>query len=142
MPIDGRFDHLSQRVDLDVWHQLQTHRAMGGVRPEDEAAWQAYEQELLAKLVIDHQPDPPQPASEYEWIHDVDGKRVRRWQKTAEVQARDRADAQARAEIARLESQQPRAMRELMLEPNNTDAIQRLDAINQRIAELRPHLKR
>jgi hypothetical protein len=97
--------------------------------------------DLSTGEVIDYQ--PAQPSPDHEWIHDNEqGKRVRRWQLTAAAGARNNASDQARGEIARLEAQQLRSVRELLLNPNDIEAIQRLDGIDTQIAELRSKLKR
>lgn len=132
--IEGEFDYLSCRVDLSVYAELEAHRA---AEHADAAAAAAIEAELLSRLVVEYQPPTPEPAEHYEW-----SATIKRWVKRAEIAAAERASAQARAEIQRLEVQQLRPMRELQLDPNNTDAIMRLDAINTRIAELRPRLNR
>jgi hypothetical protein len=96
---------------------------------------------IKAIAVMDYQ--PPQPSSDHVWLHDDElGNRVRRWVLTKEAYERNQERAWTMFEILKLEAQQPRAMRELLLNPNDTNAIQRLDGIDTRIAELRIKLKR
>lgn len=85
---------------------------------------------LATGEVIDYQPE--QPSADHEWNVDA-----RRWRLKPEVVERNNQRATAQQTIATLEAQQPRAMRELAIDPNNADALQRLQSIDAAIADQR-----
>lgn len=57
-----------------------------------------------------------------------------------EAEQKKRRDREARHRIVKLEASQQRAMRELLIDPNNAQARQRLTNIETEIAGLRPDL--
>jgi len=98
--IVGRFDHLSQRVDLETGQ------------------------------VIDYQ--PPSPSDDHAW-HAAS----KRWVLKREVQEAIAADGKARGAIAKQEQLSLRAIRELLLDPQNKDARARLQSVESAIAAAR-----
>lgn len=87
------------------------------------------------RLLVDYQ--PPAPDANHEWSH-----AEKRWHLRADIAQRRAARAAALAKITELETQQqPRALRELTLDPANVTAIERLTQIDQAIAELRETLR-
>jgi len=78
---------------------------------------------------------PSQPDADHEW-----NPTIRRWMLAADI-ARRRYNHDAALEgIDAAERRQLRAMRELALDPNNSEARQRLQQIDQEIAALRDDL--
>lgn len=72
--------------------------------------------DLSSGEVVDYQPPPPEPRSDYEWIHDDEhGNRVRRWVLKRDLSERISRMEAARSRIAELESKQERAIREHVL---------------------------
>lgn len=104
--IDGTYDGLSQRYDA----------AKG--------------------QIVDYQ--PPAPDADHEWIHDdpQTGARVRRWVLKPEVAEQRARLVVAKAQIADLEAKQQRAMREAFLNPDDTNARQRVSDIDEQIARI------
>jgi hypothetical protein len=86
--------------------------------------------DLKTGKVVDYQ--PPQPSKDYEW--DVD---VRRWRLTQDAQAAIAADSDARTKIAMEEAASLRSIRELLLDPTNTDARAKLQATEDAIEAVR-----
>lgn len=80
---------------------------------------------------------PPSPGADYEWNADL-----RRYRLTAAAEQAINADRQARAVIAEQESRQLRAIRELLLNPNDAGAMQRLRDIDSAISAARPAIRR
>lgn len=103
--MEGSFDYLSQRVDLE------------------------------RKQVVDYR--PPHPSPDHEW-----NPGTKRWQLKPEVQAAIAADGEARAAIANHEQLSLRAIRELLLDPENAEALVRLQQLERAIADARPAIKR
>jgi hypothetical protein len=116
----------------DSGEQLQANTPAGTIPVAGVADWQSQRVDLGTGLLVDYV--PPQPSSDHEWHSDR-----KRWVLRAEVQqARQKRD-NALAEIRRLETEvQPRAQRELLLDPADPEPRSRLAAIEQRIAALRP----
>jgi hypothetical protein len=138
-PIEGSYDHLSQRVDLarlerDHAAALDAHRA----RVEAErAAWvpgepsfqePRFEFIAAAQHVVDWK--PPQPSPDHEW-----NSERRRWQLSAAAAEREQRRRDALERIQALEASQPRALREAML--GDADGRARLAVLDQEIAQLR-----
>lgn len=115
--LEGIFDPLSQRVDLDVLKQIDKLDA------EKDAA---LIEGLKAKLVVDYQ--PPQPDEDHEWNADA-----KRWQIKPDIAKKRQVIAAAQAEIDRMEQSQLRALRELLLDPDNANAKERLQSIDEQI---------
>lgn len=129
----GARDAASQRVIVRTAIDPVTGT---GIEAGDIVAIDAETGEPVESLaVVDYQ--PPRPSVDHEW-----NAETKRWQLTKEAIERDQRDTDARTEIGTLESRQLRVMRELILDRSNMDAVQRIDAIEARIAELRPQLKR
>jgi len=128
--IAGRFDHLSQRVDIE---RLQ--------REDDEAAtaWAAKGDDkgppsrvvATAAHVIDYQ--PPAPSTDHEWNPDT-----KRWLLSAVAQATVAAAAAAKARHAELIGQQHDDIRRAVL--GDTSALERLRAIDTEVTALRGQL--
>jgi hypothetical protein len=81
--------------------------------------------------VIDYQ--PPQPSADHEWHAPS-----KRWLLSDAATQRQARREAALKEIVRLESQQPRALREAAL--GQAGAVERLRLIDEQIAALRPQL--
>jgi len=86
--------------------------------------------DLKTGEIIDYR--PPAPDSDHEW-----NSTTRRWQLKPEVQELQQKRAAALAEISALEAQQPRAIRELLLDPDNVDAKAKLQIIDRGIEDQR-----
>ncbi|HZR03385.1 MAG TPA: hypothetical protein VFA81_09465 [Burkholderiales bacterium] len=143
---EGLHDHLSQRVDVE---RLQADRAAALERHREEvdAKRTSFKPknalDVFPEPVFDFRPTaehvidwvPPQPDLDHEW-----NSQTRRWQKRADVAAREARSAQARAQIAALELQQARPMRELLVNPQNAEARARLQALDAQIADARGDL--
>lgn len=84
--------------------------------------------DLESGKLVDYQ--PPQPSSDHEW-----DTVTRRWQLNAARAKAEFDDMEARAEIDRLEQQQARRVRELLLKNDP-----QLKALDDQIAGLRPKL--
>ena len=103
--------------------------------PADHVAFEGSYDHLSQRVnvttgaVEDYQ--PPAPSTDYEW-----DTQVRRWQLNPEVAAAQEARRATLAEIARLEGQQGRAVREAVLTGNH----ERLAALDAQIAQLRASL--
>jgi len=79
---------------------------------------------------------PPAPDAEHEW-----NEARKRWQLKPEAQASNAQRADALAQIITLEASQARALRELVLNPDDSEARARVAAINSQIANLRQPLR-
>lgn len=91
--------------------------------------------ESEAQSVVDYQ--PPAPGADHEWIQDdEEGNRVRRWMLKPDVAERRARELVAKAQIEELERKGLRALRELMLNPNNPAARKRVQDMNQQIERL------
>jgi hypothetical protein len=78
--------------------------------------------DVHTKMITDYQ--PPMPSKDHEW-----NTTTKRWQLNAAAQARLDSRRAALAEIARLESMQPRALREVALKiPGGTDKLASIEA--------------
>jgi hypothetical protein len=134
----GKFDHLSQRVDLDklkadddaaatAWaakkDENRLKRTAGGDPGEDPPP----PARVIAsdKHVVDYQ--PPSPGPDFEW-----NAAAKRWQLNAS--ARQRSVDKAAAD--HLRSQQHDLIRTLTLDPGNAEARARLQALHQQITAL------
>jgi hypothetical protein len=87
VPIRGRFDQRTQRVNVEL------------LKPDDVAT---------AEHVIDYQ--PPQPSADHEW-----SATMKRWQLTAAAQAKAATHVAAQRRIAELLEQQHHLVRRLVL---------------------------
>lgn len=143
--IEGRFDRLSQRVDIakvatEQRAQLDSHAAtveamheayvpvhMGGSVSEFRVPAPPVFMANAAH-VIDYQ--PPQPSPEHEWNHDT-----RRWRLSESAQAKVEASVIARARIAALEASQHSEVRKALL--GDRTAMGALQAIEDEIVGLR-----
>lgn len=150
-PIEGVFDHLAQRVDVDklaaddsdaatAWaarrderktaHLLRTQADPSAVKPAF-ADPPPPRLRPTAAHIVDYQ--PPQPSTDHEWNKDV-----RRWQLTKAASIRQNEQASARAMIAKCETAALRPQRELALGIDG--AKDRLQAIDNEIAQWRAKL--
>lgn len=84
--------------------------------------------------IIDYLPPPPSV------IHEWNDK-TRRWEIPLAVRERQSARAAALARIAALEVSQARPLRDLVRDPANVEARNRLDAIDAEITALRSNLQ-
>jgi hypothetical protein len=144
--IEGSFDHLCQRVDIEkanaarIAHEAAHTATVDGWRAAHDAsrmsgngtaftALPMPEFLLRADAVIDYQ--PPQPSQEHEW-----NAETRRW--VLSKAATDRQDAArcAKARLQALEIQERPLLRRLVLDPTNATARTSLAAIDAEIAEL------
>jgi hypothetical protein len=80
--------------------------------------------------VVDYQ--PPQPSPDHEW-----NETNRRWQLSQAACDRQVKRRSASAQIAALEASQARPVRELLRDPTNVAARERLDEIDEQIMQLR-----
>jgi hypothetical protein len=137
--IEGRFDHLSQCVDVAALAQIESLRAELSQPPQGDIAteWRAQRESDLAalhsRLVIDYRPE--KPSDEHEW-----NDSTKRWQLSQAAQTRDANRSSAQAQIVSLELRQARCLRELAIDPSNADARKRVVDIDRQIAEIRPAL--
>lgn len=103
-PIEGHFDHLSQRIDLSTGE------------------------------VVDYQ--PPQPNDDHEW-----NAETKRWVPKPEVIERNQRIANAQAQLKELDASETRAVSDVLIDPSDTAAIERLKAIRAQKDALRAQLK-
>lgn len=147
--IEGVYDHLSQRVDVESIAVVSESFGEFGATEEELTRPRAIANNWRSRLlhpdeapVIDYQ--PPSPGDDYEWIQDdPQGNRVRRWLKKPEVAERELSETRAMAKIIEIEKEaQPRAMREAMIALLGRDnpAASRLVAIDDEIAMQRADL--
>jgi hypothetical protein len=129
-PIEGNFDPLSQRIDVDLHRQFATIPHITRIYQPGEphetrevaAQHRAERDALWAKVVIDYQ--PPAPSADHEWNGDT-----KRWQLSAAAHAKVQARAGALAAIDRIEGQSIRAMREALLGlPGSQERVATIDA--------------
>lgn len=118
----GAFDRHTQRVDIDVARQLDELGeemallvATGGESGEPFAARATEAADLVTRLV------------------------VKREQLAVE---QIKFDSEVFAEMTRIERSQLRAVRELLIDPANEEARERLQQIDERIADLRNSVTR
>lgn len=78
---------------------------------------------------------PPKPSDDHVW-----SARDRRWRLSDEAAWREAEASRALAEIKRLEAKQARALRSVMLDPDDAESKQILADIESGIAALRPKL--
>lgn len=103
--IEGRFDHLAQRVDvLRVATDRQAKDPQPSPNDDDEMPFDFH---AKAHHVIDWQ--PPQPSPGHEW-----NATTRRWRLTAEAQAAIDDDIAARAELEDITASSIDRMREML----------------------------
>jgi hypothetical protein len=143
--LEGEFDHLSQRVDLDkLVGQKEAHTEAHKQRVG--LAWAAHDANSAldktpfceprqpafmptSDVLVDWQ--APQPSRNHEWSADT-----KRWQLNAAAQKRNADQAAARARISELERDvQPGLLRAVAL--GQDGAKERLVALDAEIAELR-----
>lgn len=142
--IEGRFDHLSQRVDLTavqaaedtaatVWTRLKTvnrlRRTIGGQPAADPPAPERVV--ATAAHVVDYQ--PPAPSTDHEW-----NPATRRWQLTAVATAAAADRARLTAELAALEKKTPALLRAVALKRDG--ALEALTAQDSAIKSLEAQL--
>jgi len=89
--------------------------------------------DLKTGEVVDYQ--PPQPSPDFEWDEDV-----KRWKLSESAVAVMVADGDARTAIKDQEATSLRAIRELLLNPDNTEARAKLQAVDDAIAAERPKI--
>lgn len=130
--LDGLFTGVTHGLSHDVAAPKDTD-TVGYVDGKHDHLAKRFDLDL--KIVIEYK--PPQPSTDHEW-----NMESKRWELSAAAATLDAMDAEARTQITALEAKQLRAMRELMIDRDNIDAIQRLDAIDTQIANLRIQLKR
>jgi len=119
----------SARSETDL--QFNTPEGFGA--REGVIDWESQRVDLATGELVDYQ--PPAPDSDHEWVPDA-----RRWVLKLEVADRRARRAAALSQIEALETKQLRSLRELVIDPNNTDAASRLAQIESEIAELRRQL--
>jgi len=96
-----------------------------------EGKYDCRSQRIENGVAVDWQ--PPQPSDDHEWRH-------RRWVLKPEVVERRLARERAQQQINDWEGKQERAVRELLLNPDDAFARSRLQQINDQIALLRTEL--
>lgn len=133
LPIEGRFDHLSQRVDLVIASKLDAVLADIALLAdaEDMAAEKLAELNIAAddlrlQLVTGYQ--PPAPDEQHEW-----NVGSRRWALRKDIAQARAAEVAARVEIEALERLQIRSISALLADP--TDAVAR-ENFNRRKARI------
>ena len=126
-PATGLF---SKRVLHCSARAVEANTPSGLLVLEGEYDYLSQRVDLETGQVVDYQ--PPAPDDDHLWHHDA-----KRWRLKPEVAERRRSQAKARAKILELEASQLRPQRELMMDPENKEARQRLEAIEAAIAEQR-----
>jgi hypothetical protein len=130
--IEGAHDHLSKRVDHAAYQQWETLRAeVEHLPPQERSQRQAELDAVWALVLLDYQ--PPQPSADHEW-----NATAKRWQPSASALAKQQARAAALAQIAALEAQGIRPMREALLGIDG--AKERTASIDSQITALRASL--
>ena len=127
--IDGNYNHLSQRIDLDVLKQVEhlEYELGESLRPGNNDYFVDQIADLKKRLVIDYQ--PPSPGDDHEWNTDT-----KRWQVKPDIAKKRQTIASAQAEIDSLERAQLRAVRELAINKANDEALKKLQSIDDQIA--------
>lgn len=131
--VEGVHDHLSKRIDIErlaredsdaltAWQVKKDAGEECGERPPRPVATAAH--------VIDH--IPAQPSEDHEW-----NAQTKRWELTPACLARQAASGAAAAERTSLRLQQHDLVREVVLNPSNSDALSQLRGIHDRLQALK-----
>lgn len=121
-----------------IWSGLETQLAGNtpdGFTPiEGHFDYLSQRIDLTTGEVVDYQ--PPQPSDDHEW-----NAETKRWLHKPEVIERNQRIANARAQLQALDASETRAVSDVLVDPADTAAIDRLKAIRAQKSTLREQLK-
>jgi len=108
----GELDLYAQRVDVEVWQQIdglvtQRRQISGDEKAAEISDIDAHVDRLRAQLIVDYQ--PPAPDDDHDWSADT-----KRWIKRPEIQQRENARRQTLTRLDEIERKQHRRVRELL----------------------------
>lgn len=119
--IEGIYDHLSQRIDVTVLHEISK---LDSSKEAERIA------NLRTALVVDYM--PTQPSDDHEWNADT-----KRWQVKPDIVAKQQRNDQALSELQALDAKENRAVSDVIADPEDKQAKARLTDIRAKKEALR-----